>query len=135
MIKSLKNKIKELLPTLKSRISNKLENSINKDCVICTDKLEIFLIDSAHMVSELLSIDLEKSVNEFSSLVVHGAVLSALSSQTLIECGREYPVNDNGVSFYPLPKVSQMLFNQWSNEYLYFMQKAEMIRTTLYRHA
>jgi hypothetical protein len=51
-------------------------------------------------------------VNCFAEVLVEGAALYALSSQALIERGREFRIQDDGLLFQP-PSVSEMLSTQF----------------------
>jgi len=63
----------------------------------------------------------------FRYIIVEGAVLLALGSQTLIEAGREFTVNDNGISFTPA-QVSSALSNQFSARYTQYVNDLDFIK-------
>lgn len=52
-------------------------------------------------------------IRQFSAVLVDGATLIALSSQALIERGREYSITDNGISVV-IPSISELLNTQWN---------------------
>jgi len=54
----------------------------------------------------------DKFIELFSAILVEGSVLYALSSQALIERGREFMMENNGVYFEP-PSVSELLNTQY----------------------
>ena len=56
-----------------------------------------------------------EAIDQFLDILTQGAVLYALSSQALIERGREFQVTDNSINFNP-PSVAEMLSTQWSTE-------------------
>jgi len=51
--------------------------------------------------------------NQFADILVKGAQLYALSSQALLEKGREFNITDNGINFTP-PSIADMLNTQYS---------------------
>jgi hypothetical protein len=69
------------------------------------------------------NIDLTK----FRYIIVEGAVLLAMSAQVLIEAGREFTINDNGISFTPA-QVSQALSGQFSARYTQYNQDLDFIK-------
>ena len=54
----------------------------------------------------------------------------ALSSQALIERGREYNLTDNGVSLTP-PTISELLNTQWSTELTNHLERTKMIKNSM----
>jgi len=69
------------------------------------------------------NIDLQK----FRYIIVEGAVLLAMSAQVLIEAGREFTINDNGISFTPA-QVSQALAGQFSARYTQYNTDLDFIK-------
>lgn len=63
----------------------------------------------------------------FHNVLVQGATLFALSSQALIERGREFQITDNGIGFTP-PTVSELLNTQWSTELANWYEKIKLIK-------
>ena len=63
----------------------------------------------------------------FSEIIVRFALIWALASKALIERGREFQINDNGVSFQA-PGVSDVLMTQYSNEYTQWKEHCELIK-------
>jgi len=55
----------------------------------------------------------------FSSAVTEGAYIFALASQSLIEKGREFTINDSGVSFQPAPLADHLfqVYSAWLASY------------------
>jgi hypothetical protein len=67
-------------------------------------------------------------VDCFAEVLVEGAVLYALSSQALIERGREFTISDNGgVEFNP-PAVADMLNTQFSTLLGHHWEKLKHIK-------
>jgi hypothetical protein len=63
----------------------------------------------------------------FRYIIVEGAVLLAMSAQVLIESGREFTINDNGISFTPA-QVSQALAGQFSARYAKYGEDLDFIK-------
>ena len=63
----------------------------------------------------------------FRYIIVEGAVLLGMSAQVLIEAGREFTVNDNGISFTPA-QVSQALSGQFSGRYTQYIADLDFIK-------
>jgi len=66
----------------------------------------------------------------FMDIIVHGAVLLALSAQSLIEKGREFSITDNGVTYQP-PAVSEILNTQYASQLAHYKDKLKAIKTSL----
>lgn len=82
-----------------------------------TEMLEAFIelsISQFNQTPFFTSFTIEDTefVNTFTDLLVEGAVLHALASQSLLERGREFQLTDSGVTFNP-PSVSELLNTQW----------------------
>ncbi|KKL10676.1 hypothetical protein LCGC14_2553430 [marine sediment metagenome] len=66
----------------------------------------------------------------FVDVISQGAVLLALAAQTLIERGREFSINDNGVTYQP-PQVSEILNSQYNAQLADYKEKLKMIKLSL----
>lgn len=66
----------------------------------------------------------------FSDIIVQGGVLLALAAQALIERGREFSINDNGVTYQP-PQVSEILNSQYSAQLGDYKEKLKMIKASM----
>jgi hypothetical protein len=66
----------------------------------------------------------------FADIVVQGGVLLALAAQALIERGREFSINDNGVTYQP-PQISEILNSQYSAQLADYKEKLKMIKSSL----
>lgn len=66
-------------------------------------------------------------LRRFLHIIVEGALLQALGAQSLIEAGREFTVNDNGISFTPA-QVSAALQNQFSARFSQYKQDLNFIK-------
>jgi len=69
-------------------------------------------------------------IDQFHDIIVEGATLMALASQALIERGREFQINDNGVSFTP-PTVSELLNTQYTTMLTAYGEKLKYIKNSM----
>jgi hypothetical protein len=69
-------------------------------------------------------------IDQFHDILVEGATLMGLASQALIERGREYVINDNGVSFTP-PTMSEMLMTQYNSLLTNYYDKIKFIKASM----
>lgn len=69
-------------------------------------------------------------VAQFGEILVEGATIYSLSSQALIEKGREFTISDNGINFNP-PSVADMLNTQYSSLLSHYWDKLKMIKSNM----
>lgn len=69
-------------------------------------------------------------IDQFLDIIVEGATLTALTSQALIERGREFTIADNGVNFNP-PSVAEMLQTQYSTLLTNYYDKLKYIKNSM----
>jgi hypothetical protein len=69
-------------------------------------------------------------VDCFAEVLVEGATLYALSSQALIERGREFQIVDKGITFDP-PTVSEMLNTQYCTLLSHHWEKLKTIKNRI----
>jgi hypothetical protein len=69
-------------------------------------------------------------VDVFADILVEGATLYALSSKALIERGREFSIDDNGLSFAP-PSMAEMLNTQFSTMLSHHYMKLKHIKDSI----
>lgn len=69
-------------------------------------------------------------IDQFMDILVKGATLYALSSQALIERGREFQISDNGIQFTP-PTVSEMLSTQYSTLLSNYYDQLKYIKNSM----
>lgn len=116
-----------LLAALKARLKNdqKVEttdaygNIEYVDCSIFTNDELVWFLNSSlqefnefpHFTNFLFSD--EVIYNRYCYVIVEGAYILALGAQMLIEGGKEWTINDNGISYVP-PQLSNILNNQLS---------------------
>lgn len=72
----------------------------------------------------------ENFIRVFRDILVEGAVLKALTSQALIERGREITLTDCGVSFVP-PNISDMLQAQYRDMVNIHFEKLKNIKMNI----
>lgn len=70
----------------------------------------------------------EDAIRPYTDIIIHGAVVTALASRSLIERGREFTMTDTGISFTP-PNMSDVLMLQWSTECHLYNEKLKDIRS------
>lgn len=109
-------------------------NTIYVDCDIYTkETLESFIdlsVSEFNQTPTFTSYSLQDTsfVTTFTELLVEGATLYALSSQALIERGREFQITDNGLNFDP-PNVSELLNTQYSVLLSHHWDKLKFIKS------
>jgi hypothetical protein len=102
----------------KAKSADDQGNIIFVDCNIYTQEtLESFVslsISEFNQTPNFSNFTVENSrfVDCFAEVLVEGAVLYALSSQALLEKGREFRLEDNGIYMDP-PAISEMLNTQY----------------------
>lgn len=138
------NGINILLKVLKSKLKNdgtrKVPDGsggfIDSSCSVFTDdELICFLANSLssfnqypHTTSFLFS---DSQIYDlYIDIITQGAQLVALAAQALIEKGREFSINDNGVTFQP-PQVASVLESQYNAQLADYKEKLKMIKFSL----
>ena len=133
LMKSLRYRLKN---SGKSRTTDEYGNPVYKDCdIFQPDELVGFLVQSLSMFNEYprfttFSMENTEIIEQFHDILVQGATYLALGSQALIERGREFPINDNGVSMTP-PTISEMLQTQYAKEMDSWEKKCMMIKKNM----
>ncbi len=140
---STKNSAK-LISLLKQRLSSNgkaksidtFGNTIYVDCnIYSAEMLECFIELSLSNFNQFpvftsFTLDDDKFVETFTEILVEGATLYALSSQALIERGREFVVTDNGMH-YVTPSVSELLQTQYSVLLGHHFNKLQIIKSAI----
>lgn len=136
--------INNLLKTLRARLkssgkhktTDEFGNVIFVDCdIYSTDLLVTFLANALTEFNEIphftfFSMEDTNIIEQFHAVLVQGATLMALSSQALIERGREFQITDNGIGFSP-PTISEMLSTQWNTELSNWWDKLTLIKKNM----
>jgi hypothetical protein len=130
LLKSLRARLKS---SGKHRTQDEWGNVVYKDCdVYEIDELVSFVAQALSMFNEIphfTSFTFEDTpiIEQFHDVLVQGASLIALSAQALIERGREFQIQDNGIGFTP-PTISELLNTQWSTELTNWWEKVKLIK-------
>jgi hypothetical protein len=125
-----------LMNTAKVQQVDSFGNIIFADCSIFSpDTLTTMLVNSLSLFNEIpyftfFTFEDTWFIDQFIDVIVEGAVCMALSSQSLIERGREFTINDNGVSFTP-PGVSELLNGQYAALLTHNMEKVKLIKASM----
>ena len=112
-------------------------NVVYKDIDIWTDdQLKSFLLLSLSDFNQIpkftnFNFSDRKFVDTFYEVLIEGAVIHALASRSLIERGREYAIEDNGVYLNP-PALSDLLQNQFSILYNIHFEKLKLIKNEIH---
>lgn len=120
----------------KAKSSDRDGNVIYIDCdVYATSMLETFVYLSLSDFNQVpyftfYTIENSRFIDCFSEVLVEGATLYALSSQALIERGREFQIGDSGINFHP-PAVSEMLNTQYCTLLQHHWEKLKHIKTNI----
>lgn len=119
----------------KTKANDQHGNVIYVDCdIFSVDTLVSFLVLSLSNFNQTpyftnYSFEDDLVVDTFSEVLVEGAVVHALASKALIEKGREFKVEDNGMYFDP-PSVSEMLNTQYATLIEHHFKKLKDIKST-----
>ncbi len=100
--------------------------------IYAKEMLESFIdlsVSEFNQTPKFTSFTLENSrfVDCFTEILVEGATLYALSSQALLERGREFQLQDNGLTFNP-PNISEMLSTQFNTMLNHHWEKLKYIK-------
>lgn len=130
LLKSLRARLKN---SGKHKTTDEFGNKIVSDCdIFSTDELVTFLAMALSMFNEipmftLFTFEDTPIIDNFHAILVQGASIIALSSQALIERGREFAISDNGIGFTP-PTISDILNGQYNTELTNWYDKVKMIK-------
>lgn len=133
LLKSLRARLKA---RGKARRTDEYGNAIYKDCDIFTvDELVSFLCESLQMFNEIPHFTMftwedTPIIEQFGDILVQGGLYLALGAQALIERGREFNIQDNGIGFTP-PTISELLNTQYQKEMDAWYDKAKLIKVNM----
>ena len=136
--------INKLIKMLKARLNSagkakSVDSNGNVQFVDCDifsiDMLTTFLATALSDFNQVpyftfFTFDETPFIDQFAEILVEGATLYALSSQALIERGREFQITDNGLNFNP-PTVSEMLNTQYNTLLQHYYDKLRYIKNSL----
>jgi hypothetical protein len=130
LLKSLRHRLKS---RGKARRTDEYGNPIYKDCDIFTvDELVAFLCQALSMFNEIPHFTMftwedTPIIEQFHDVLVQGGLYLALGAQALIERGREFQIQDNGIGFTP-PTISELLNTQYQKEMDSWYDKVKLIK-------
>jgi hypothetical protein len=136
--------INKLMKTLRARLNSSGKsqttdaygNTIYIDCdIFSVDMLATFIANAITDFNQVpyftfFTFEDTQIIDQFHDIIVEGATLMALASQALIERGREFTINDNGVSFTP-PSISELLQTQYSTLLSNYWEKLKYIKNSM----
>lgn len=111
-------------------------NDIYIDCdVFSIRQLVSFLAVSLSRFNQMphqtdFSFDDDEFCRVYADIIVQGGAMMALSSQALIERGREYSISDNGITV-AIPTLSEMLNTQWNTEITNYQETLKQIKGSM----
>lgn len=139
-IRNINVLIKTLRARLDSRgkatVKDEFGNDILIDCdIYSVEQLTSFLANSISLFNEtphftFFTFEDTEFIKIFHDVIVQGATLMALASKSLLERGREFQFQDNGISFTP-PTVSELLNSQFGTELNNHWEKVKMIKNSM----
>lgn len=138
------NNINHLLKSLKARLRSsgkhkgvdEFGNVEYRDCdVFSPSDLVSYLAQSLSEFNAIphftmFTFDDTEMMQQFHGVLVQGATIYALAGQALLERGREFQINDNGIGFTP-PTLSEILNTQFQTELNNWYEKTKMIKATM----
>ncbi len=133
LLKSLKHRLKS---HGKARRTDEYGNPIYKDCDIFTvDELVAFLCQALSMFNEIPHFTMftwedTPIIEQFHDILTQGGLYLALGAQALIERGREFQIQDNGIGFTP-PTISELLNTQYQKEMDAWYDKCKTIKRSM----
>jgi len=133
-----------LLVLLKARLKNDMEvetldeygNQSFTTCYVFTDdELVYFLRCSLSEFNQTphfsdFTFDMEVIYQRFAHVIVEGAFIMAVAAQMLIEAGREFTLNDNGISLSP-PQLSSVLNNELNTFLSHHRENLKYIKNSI----
>lgn len=136
-IKNINHLLKTLRTRLKSSGQHKTKDEHGNDIVVScdiysTETLVDALAWSLSAFNEtphftLFTFEHSDIIEQFHAVLVQGAALILLASQSLVERGREYTITDNGVNLN-IPTVSELLNTQYSTELNNWFERVKLIK-------
>jgi hypothetical protein len=133
LLKSLRARLKS---RGKSRKTDEYGNTVYKDCDVYTvDELVAFICQSLSEFNQIphftmFTFEDTSIIEQFHDVLVQGALYLALGAQALIERGREFNVQDNGIGFTP-PTISELLNTQYTQEMNNWYDKVKLIKVNM----
>lgn len=120
----------------KARIKDQYGNIVYQDCdIYSVEQLAVFAVTALSAFNEIphftaYTFEDSEIITIFYEVILQHAVVYALASKALIERGREFSINDNGVSFTP-PGISEVLGSQFSTELNNWFEKVKLVKSNM----
>jgi hypothetical protein len=120
----------------KAKTKDEFGNVTYEDCDIYTvEQLATFAAEAITAFNQIphftnFTYEDTEIINMFLEVIAQHAVIYALASKALIERGREFQINDSGVSFTP-PGVSEVLQTQYTTELNNWFEKVKLIKANM----
>jgi len=133
LIKALKARLKS---SGKAKSKDEFGNVIYQNCdIFSIETLTTFLATALSDFNQVpyftfFNFDDEQFVEQFFEILVEGGTLYALSSQALIEQGRQFSITDNSINLQ-MPSVADMLNTQYSTLLSHYWEKLKYIKNSL----
>ena len=135
--------INRLLKIIKARLKNNGVRHVSDGaggyvevpCAVFTDdELTAFLVNGLSSFNQYphftnYAFSDPQTYTLFADIIVQGGVLLALAAQALIERGREFTINDSGVTYQP-PQIAEILNSQYSTQLADYKEKLKIIKSS-----
>lgn len=139
-IRNINLLIKSLRARLKAsgvhKVKDEFGNDVYRQCdIFNVDELVSFLAMSLSMFNQVphftgFTFEDTGIIELCHAILVQGAVIVALSGQALIERGREFNINDNGIGFTP-PTMSEILNSQYGTELTNYTETIKYLKDSM----
>jgi len=109
---------------------------IYEECNVFSDELLACFLCSAlsefNMIPFFTSYTFADQVIQtlFSAMIVEGAYVIALASQSLVEKGRDFTVSDGGISYQP-PQLGDFLASQYNNFLSSYRERLKFVKNNI----
>jgi hypothetical protein len=133
LIKSLRVRLNS---SGKAKAADNYGNTVYVSCdIFSVDMLATFIATALWDFNQVpyftfFNFDNDAFIEQFGEILVEGATIYALASVALIERGKEFQINDNGLSFTP-PTMAEILQTQSAALATMYFDKLKMIKNSL----
>jgi hypothetical protein len=109
---------------------------VMEDCNVFTDEILACFLSSSlsefNMVPFFTSFSFGEQIiyKTFSHAIVEGALILALSSQALVEKGRDFTISDGGISYQP-PALGDFLATHYQNFMTSYRERLKFIKNSI----
>jgi hypothetical protein len=136
--------INKLIKMLKARLNSagkipgkdEFGNTVYQDCdIFSVEQYVNFLSMALSYFNSVpyftyFTFDDSTFIAQFGEILVQGAALYALASQALIEKGKDFNINDNGISYTPAT-MADLLQSQYSGELNVYWDQLKYIKNSM----